>query len=386
MDFIVPKLYHSTMTKVAILIPTMNRPDFILRQFEFYELMNSPHPIYVLDSSNPENADKLKKEIKKFKKLSIIYQWAPPGKDCLYQLLPQVKEKYCIQMGDDDLLIPSTMSECADFLEKNPDYATCAGKQINFSFQKKNYNKPYGIIERQTLPHGRSLEDDNMLARVKEFWFDLKINNSEVSIRNVAFICFVVRSVELEKSIRNVTKYFSLTEHILEFLSTSILVISGKFKVLDKLGYVMQKSSNRYSFTHSLTVDVVTDPNMSSQWAIAHKEFAEIIREKGYTEEEGLKIAKWIFVLYLARQFTLETDWPPVTQTIGHFKSTPTRPTSARLGRGLFKKARYFVSRWPLLESIYYKYHPTNDATRPESKYFNDFKVVKDFLEKNHND
>src|SRR3989344_2901816 len=126
MDFIVSKLYYLTMTKVAIIIPTMNRPDFMLRQFEFYELMDSPHPVYILDSSNTENAEKLKDGIKKFKKFSITYQWAPPGKDCLYQILPLIKEKYCIQVGDDDILIPSTMSECADFLEQNPDYATCA--------------------------------------------------------------------------------------------------------------------------------------------------------------------------------------------------------------------------------------------------------------------
>ena len=98
------------MTKVAIIIPTMNRPDFLLRHFEFYELTNSPHPIYISDSSTPENAEKIKSGIDKFKKLNITYQWAPPGKDCLHQLLPQIKEKYCIQIGDDDLMIPNTIS------------------------------------------------------------------------------------------------------------------------------------------------------------------------------------------------------------------------------------------------------------------------------------
>src|SRR3989344_4055848 len=85
--------------KVATIISTMNRPDFILRQFEFYELMDSPHPIYISDSSNEENAEKLKNGIKKFKKLNITYQWAPPGKDCLYLLLPLVKEKFAILLS-----------------------------------------------------------------------------------------------------------------------------------------------------------------------------------------------------------------------------------------------------------------------------------------------
>src|SRR3989344_2421306 len=175
------------MNKVAIIIPTMNRPDFILRQFEFYELMGSPHPMYISDSSNEENAEKIKNGIKKFNKLNITYQWAPPGKDCLYQLLPMVKEKYCIQMGDDDMMIPKTISECAEFLESHPDYATCSGKQVNIRFNREYYNKPFGIIGRQTRPHGRSIEDEDMLFRVKNF------------LSNTFFICFTVTRVEVEK-------------------------------------------------------------------------------------------------------------------------------------------------------------------------------------------
>ncbi len=361
-------------TRVAIIIPTMNRPDFILRQFEFYELTDSPHPIYILDSSNEENAEKLKNSIKKFKKLSITYQWVPPGKDCLYQLLPLVKEKYCIQMGDDDLLIPETMSECADFLEDHPDYGTCAGKQINIRFQEQDNIKPYGIIKDQTMPLGRSLEDDNMLARIKEFWFNLVFTNSKASIDNVAFICFAVRSVEVEKSIRNITKHFSLTEHIMEFVATSALVICGKFKVLDKLGYVMQKSSNRYRFTHNLTVDVVTDPKMSSQWEIAHKGLAEIIKEKGKTVQESLEIAKWIFVLYLARQFVLESD--SISVPVSQNKANPKK-------QNLLKKLKRYIFNFQIFKNFYYKLKTPQDVARPESKYFDDFRVVKEFLEKN---
>ncbi len=353
------------MTKVAIIIPTMNRPDFILRQLKFYELMNSYHPVYLSDSSNEENARKLKDGLRGIKKINVVYQWAPPGKDNLHLLLPLVQEKYCIQMGDDDILIPGLLSECAEFLEKNPDYATCAGKQINFSFQGNDYNKPYGIVDHKTSPHGRSLEDDNMLARIKEFWFDIGLNNSKVKINNVGFICFTVRSVELEKTIRNITKHFSLTEHIMEFLATSTLVISGKYKILNKLGYVMQKNNNRYSFNHNLTVDVITEPEMSRKWEIAHKGFTEIIQNLGKTREESSIIAKWIFILYLARQFTLEIDWIRVDQDKNQEKSVHPR-------KKLLKRIKRFVTR------------VVRGTTKEESKCYNDFKIVKEFLEKSN--
>src|SRR3989344_5989671 len=118
--------------KVAIIVTTMNRPDYMLRKFRFYELV-------------------------------------PPGKDYVYQLLPLIKEKYCFHMGDDDLIIPKTSSECADFLEDHPDYGTCSGQQVNIRFRKKDFDNAYGIIERQTVPINRSFEEEDTLARIKNF-------------------------------------------------------------------------------------------------------------------------------------------------------------------------------------------------------------------------
>jgi glycosyltransferase domain-containing protein len=339
----------------------MNRPDFILRQFEFYELMNSPHPIYISDSSNEEKSEKLKNGIKKFKKLNITYQWAPPGKDCLYQLLPLVKEKYCIQMGDDDIMIPKTLSECADFLEEHPDYGTCGGKQVNIRFRREDYNNPFGIIERQTRPLGRSLEDEDMLVRIKNFWSD------------TFFIPFVVRRFETESSIRNITKHFSFIGCMVEFLLVSILITSGKAKTLDKLGYIMQINDNRYDFDYTLYIDFVLSPDMNKNWKICEEELSEVIRKKGRSREESLKIVKWLFIVFLAHQFTLNISWLPIG-----------RKDPEIVKRNLLKELRRFISSNHLLKSIYYKFYPpVKDITRPESKYFNDFETVKDFLEKN---
>lgn len=345
--------------KVAIIIPTMNRPDFILRQFEFYEFMNSPHPVYILDSSNEENAEKLKKGIKKFKKLSIVYEWAPPGKDHLYSLLPLIKEKYCVQIGDDDLVIPKTISECADFLENHPDYATCAGKQVNIRFRQEDYNKHRGLIDWGTLPLGRSIEDEDMLARVKNFWL------------NPNFICFAVRRIEIEEKIRNITKSFSLMEPLIEVILWSMLIVYGKAKIVDKLGYIMQISNNR-NFSSELAVDTMLDPATKGKWDVCKNGLSELLQGEGISNEESRNIAKWIFILYLANKFTYETNW----RSYGLSGNKPTKQKTP-------KSIRYFISRLPLLKKIYYKFKPPQDAARSESRYFSDFKIVKDFLEKN---
>jgi len=321
--------------------------------------MDSPHPIYISDSSNEENAEKIKNGIKKFKKFDIVYQWAPPGKDCLYQLIPLIKEKYCIQIGDDDLIIPKTISECADFLENHPDYATCAGKQINVRFREEDYNKFRGLIGRVTLPMGRSIEDEDMLVRVKDFW------------SNTNFICFAVRRTEIEAKIRNATKVFSLMEPLIEVILWSILIIYGKAKIIDKLGYIMQISNNR-SFSSDLAIDTMLAPSITEKWGACQNGLSELLRGIGVSNEESVNISKWIFILYLANKFTYETNW----RSYGFPKNAPAKQESS-------KKIRYFVAYLPLLKKMYYKFKSPQDATRPESKYFSDFKVVKDFLEKN---
>lgn len=352
------------MIKVAITIPTMNRPDLLLRQFEFCELMNSPHPIYVLDSSNEENAEKIKNEIKKFKTLDIFYKWVPPGKDCFCDLLPLVKEKYCLQMGDDDLIIPNTISECADFLEHHPDYATCAGKQVNIRFRKQDNTEPFGIIDHQTLPFGRSIEDNHLFTRVRNFWSDPN------------FICFAVTRYEVEQKVRNITRFYPFMENLTEFVIWTVRIISGKAKVLDQLGYIMQKSNNRYNFTDTLVFDFMLAPATKEKWDICQNGLSEILQEKGILKEDSLKMAKGIFLLYLARQFTLETDWLSI------FDEKKSAVSIKISKKSLTKRIKHFMLSFPLFKLIYYKFKAPQDVTRSESKYFNDFKRVKDFLEK----
>ena len=350
--------------KVAIIIPTINRPDFVLRQFEFYELMNSPHPVYVSDSSNEENAEKIKNGIQKFKKLKIVYEWAPPGKDHTYSLLSLVKEKYCMQMGDDDLIIPKTISDCADFLENHPDYATCSGKQVNIRLRPEDYNKPRGIIGTQTMPFGRSIEHEDMFVRVRNFWSDS------------TFICFAVRRTEIERKIRNITKHFSLLDYVTEFVIWSALIIDGKAKVLNELGYIMQLG-NRYGWVDypGIQFFMSSPSSTAKKWEIVLNGLSEILEERGRSKEENSKIARWVLTLYLVHQFTLEVDDPGAYPFL-----TQKRSISAK--RNLSKKIRYFASSFPLFKRIYYRFKTPQDVTRPESKYFKDFKIVKDFIEK----
>lgn len=351
------------MNKVAIITPTMNRPDFMLRQFAFCRLMKSPHPIYIADSSNPENAEKIKKDIEKFKDLDITYQWYPPGKDPLYSLLGLVKEKYCILINDDDFALPDALSESADFLENNSDYATCAGKQINYYFRGEDSTKPYGIIGHQTRPLGVSLEDENMLRRVKDLWFKWIEED---------FLIFAVRKTETEKELRNIIKHLSIIEDMNEFLIFSFLAVSGKYKMLDRLMYFMYRGPMSQPI-HNLE-DFILSPGIVEKWQVCEREFAKSMQRRGLTEKESLAAVRGMFMIFFAGQIGIENgSW----ESMGQDKSVLAKQNLSGL-----KRLRCFASHLPLLKKIYYKFSPpSDDVSLPESKYFKDFKQVKDFLE-----
>ena len=49
--------------KVVILIPTMNRSEFLIRQLRYYASVKSQHPVYIGDASNQEHQERTEKVI-----------------------------------------------------------------------------------------------------------------------------------------------------------------------------------------------------------------------------------------------------------------------------------------------------------------------------------
>jgi len=49
--------------KVAIIIPTKNRIDFVLRCIKFHVLLNSQHHIFIGDASNEDMSSSIQKNI-----------------------------------------------------------------------------------------------------------------------------------------------------------------------------------------------------------------------------------------------------------------------------------------------------------------------------------
>ncbi len=124
---------------VAIIVPTMNRSNFIRRLLYYYSNCLIDNTVYIADSSDDEFHIKVIKEAitDVSHNLNVVYAHYPKTniEEAKRLILNQVTEKYASYCGDDDFLVPSTLKKCAIFLDNNQDYSNCHGIGVCFQMQ-----------------------------------------------------------------------------------------------------------------------------------------------------------------------------------------------------------------------------------------------------------
>lgn len=348
-------------TKVAILISTMNRPDFIIRTLNYYAKLKSPHPVYLGDSSNPENAKKIILAIENLKdKLEVHYNWYPPGFEPTGKILTTVKEKYAILNGDDDYEIPSTLTRGAEFLEDNPNYTAAGGNGVSFRLKTSG---PYGEIKRLADYPNYSLEAETASQRLIDF---LKI-------------CFVitfssVNRVEHLKKIWVIPIPIGYTGG--ELFQICYCAVSGKVKLLDCLGVVRQIHDKQW---HQLSmVDWLTGKEFHDFYITFQDHLSKRIMEiDNISQEQANKVVKDAFWEYLQVYMANEKKGLRAES-----ESVTGRSTSAP--KSLRTK---IATDFPILKTIYRKYIRPRisdkkqmhyEVTNPRSPYYKDFQHVMD--------
>ena len=345
-------------TKVAILISTMDRPDFLIRTLNYYAKMNSPHPVYVSDSSNPENADIIKSAMERLKeRLETHYSWYPPGFDNSAKALTQVQEKYAVVNGDDDYEIPSSLTRCAEFLENNLDYASAGGHGISFRLKSSG---PYGEIRRLTDYPNYSLETESAAQRLIDF------------LRIGFVITFSVNRVEHMKKIW--TGPIPLIDTWNELFQVCYCALAGKSKLIDCLGIVRHIHDRQYYQNH--LVDWLTGKDFHSSYASFQDHLAKKIMEMdNIPKDHAEKAVKDAFLGYLNTYMAVERkEWRGKNESPKN--SSVFKKIRANIGTTLpVLKVAYRRYIRPLIsetKQIHY------EVTNPRSPYYKDFQAVLD--------
>ena len=346
-------------TRVAIIISTMNRPDFLIRTLNYYAKLKSPHPVYLGDSGNPENAEKITSTVDKLRdRLEIHYNWYPPGLEPTGKILAIVKEKYAILNGDDDYEIPSTLTKGAEFLENNPDYTAAGGNAVSFRLKTSG---PYGESARLADYPNHSLEAETASQRLIDF---LKI-------------CFPITFTSINR-VEHLKKIWVIPIPVGntwgELLQICHCAVSGKVKLIDGLGVVRQIHDKQWR--QRSMVDWLIAEEFHDFYTIFQDHLSRRVMEiDNINQEQANKAVKDAFWEYL--QVYMAREKRGLGGESGPAANLPTlKSLRTKIGVSL-----------PILKTIYREYirpiisdkkQMHYEVLNPRSSYYKDFQHVMD--------
>ena len=291
--------------KVAIVISTKNRSEFIIELLRYYARIESQHTIYIGDASDPYHINKIIPTIKSLgDKINIVHKQYPEyGRSItdlgttLNKILEFVEEEYVVGSGDDDYFIPQSLDKCVEFLEYNPDYSSAHG---HGTFIRYNEAKEKTIIGGKY--NISAYQGDSASERFKMF-----ITRSSVLFFSVH------RTRIFRKTYKNVEKLPLHPTLFVEIMPGSMSAILGNSKELDILYLIRGVHESRYKQPE------LVDTIIESGWSNALEIFINTLSEElrildGIDEMESKAIVKqgfsdyielWIKKVYSKKEVTL---------------------------------------------------------------------------------
>lgn len=221
---------------LTILIPTMNRPDFLSRAFEYYHRVSFGGTIVVGDSSVGDTKAQVKKIVSNYSgKLNINFGHYPNPPFIhdgvvLKKMIDSVNTEYCVFAGDDDCLVPSGLEKCVEFLENCGDeYSAVHGYRM-------------GVCVKDSCAFGKILKTQHNAMTVIEN--DSPVERWGAWMRYPVSVQYGVHRTETWRNMYENMERVPIRLFGPEVLPCSISVLNGKVKGLDVLSTFFQINEN----------------------------------------------------------------------------------------------------------------------------------------------
>ncbi len=292
---------------ISILIPTMNRSDFLIRALNYYHTVKFKGCICVGDSSNDQHVEKIQRAIQALdKKLTIIYRHfpSPPYTNdalCLKELIDLAPTPYAAYAGDDDFVVPRTLEQCTAFLETHPDYSAVNGVSVTVGLQSGGAQ---GQLAWARYVGAHRLESDKAVER----WIGYMR-------QSISTQYYVHRTETWRRMYRDVP---AVSSRYLgpELLPCSLTAILGKVREIDGLACVLQANESKHFGwrTHSMYA-LMTDDNWTPSVQALRESIVEALLERdGITRQEAQEIFDkefWRHILFMLQwHYELHHDEP----------------------------------------------------------------------------
>ncbi len=338
---------------ITLLIPTINRSDFIHRLLQYYCEQNFEGTIAIGDSSDQFHAAKNQEFISKMAaKLDIKYREFPNKSDSqvVKELLQTTTTVFSAFLPDDDFLIPDSLYKCAEFLHYNPDYSSAHGTGLILELDSKGARGNITSIRKYNQP---ILEQSTSEARLINL-----LANYSVSIFSVH------RTESLNMMYSYVSDDFTDRSLSGELLQCCLSAIAGKAKELDCL-YLIRQSHTQSSLNQ---FDWLAKPD----WATSYSLFSDALCEQlqyhdQISQKKALNIVTRSFRTYLLTSLNQDFNDHNRSKKIRLLiKSHPV------LHNMIKKVLSIFPGRWNNITP--------NKLLRQSCKYRSNFKPVYDVL------
>lgn len=343
------------MSKVDLFIPTYNRPDFLKRLLTYYDNYNVKYRIIVADSSKNTIKKLNKKIVSKFNKLDILYldKFSPSqvSHQKFGEMVKFAKAEYSVFCADDDFLVPNGIDNAVEFLDNNPDYIAAHGTYIAFYI---NATLPFlkKFLWRFIYPY-QSINNPTPLGRL------------ETHLSNYYQVLWAVRrTAQLKLVYSEFLK--SKTSPVLfgELLPDVLTLVYGKMKRLDAFYSARQAFSTSYGYWPSLQ-----DANKAGTL------------DQEYTKFKNCLIKN---LNKLTKPNTL-TAAKIIDKSLQAFFNHSTQEHLTGRVNLILKSFPNFFSNFLRQLHVFYLYSKRNEdrtglIDNPTSKYFNDFKILRDLV------
>ena len=161
----------SSKEKITILVPTLNRADFLDRLLHYFADAKYQHWIFIGDSSDDLHVAKTKKTVQSLKERLKVRHFECPGLSdigAIDHMDQFITTPYCAFLADDDFLCVSGVSRCIEFLESNPDYGAAHG--VGIAMRNDGRSGPYGNISRVRYYPQTTLNADSGSQRLQDYF------------------------------------------------------------------------------------------------------------------------------------------------------------------------------------------------------------------------
>ena len=275
--------------KLTIVLTLKDRPEFTRRWMQFMNDQCCPYKILIADGGADKAIEDQLRNSGNYPNLDYEYIRYPFDANfrCFYtkqlDVCGRVKTDYLLWADDDDFYLIEKIPLLIDFLDSNPDYSGCRGKDAHFYLASKDVdviNSHVGGGYRAILSASRSIEDEKFIERAERFFNEVDQYNLWLN-----WYC-IFRTDKVLSSLETIYKYNFSDAILNEILFALLLMREGKIKVTDQLFYLRQSGSP------STAASIHAENNLL-EWFLINNvfhNFNNFILQEGVVVKEGDRI------------------------------------------------------------------------------------------------